>query len=103
MSPIMSTPTIAELKRAIKLKTKLEAIQSELEGLLGLRSSDGRTPSRKVSASGRARMAAAQKARWTKKKGKKGRRKMSASGRAKIAAAARARWKAAKAAGRSRL
>jgi hypothetical protein len=96
----MPTLTIIQLKRAVKIKTKLEALQSQLDGLLGTASSNDGTPRRKVSASGRARMAAAQKARWAKKNGKMGK---SAAGRARIAAAARARWKAAKAAGRTRL
>jgi len=63
-----------------------------------------------MSASARARIAAAQKARWAKYKSNKpakaggaGRRKMSAAAKAKIAAAARARWAKAKAAGRKRL
>jgi hypothetical protein len=103
MSPNMSTPSTAQLKRAIKIKLKLEALQSQLDGLLGTASSNGRTTRRKMSAAGRARIAAGQKARWAKKKGTKGKRKMSAAGRARIAAAARARWKAAKAAGRTRL
>jgi hypothetical protein len=58
-----------------------------------------------MSAEGRAKVAAAQRARWAKLKGvgpvkggvkeaarPKARRKMSAAGRARIAAAARARW-----------
>ena len=63
-----------------------------------------------MSASARARIGAAQKARWAKVKGKKaakpavaGRRKMSPAARAKIAAAAKARWAKAKAAGRKSL
>jgi len=57
-------------------------------------------PTRKISAAGRARIAAAQKARWAKLKAgvkapvskPKVRRKLSAEGRARIAAAAKARW-----------
>ena len=62
-----------------------------------------------MSAAGRARIIAAQKARWAKvKAGKpapkaKGKRKMSAAARAKIAAAARARWAKAKASGKKAL
>ena len=62
-----------------------------------------------MSAVGRARIAAAQKARWAKVKGDKveaapkKRRKMSAAGRARMAAAAKARWAKAKAAGKNRL
>ncbi|MGO9477806.1 MAG: hypothetical protein ACLQAH_13440 [Limisphaerales bacterium] len=64
-----------------------------------------------MSAAGRAKIAAAARARWARVKGakkpakaaSKPRRKMSAAGRAKIAAAARARWKKAKAAGKNSL
>jgi hypothetical protein len=66
------------------------------------------TGKRVMSASARARIAAAQKARWAKVKGNGSsgsgsRRKMSAAARAKIAAAAKARWAKAKAAGRKSL
>jgi len=57
---------------------------------------------RTISAAGRARIAAAQRARWAKQKGTSGapkKRKMSAAARAKIAAAQRARWAKAKAKG----
>jgi hypothetical protein len=51
---------------------------------------------RGMSEEGRARIAAAQRARWAKQKGpdgaRKAKRRMSAEGRARIAAAARARW-----------
>lgn len=99
----MSTPTAEQLKRAIKIKTRLEALQSQLDTLLGFSPSNSNVSRRTISAAGRARIAAAQKARWAKEKGGKGKRKISAAGRARIAAAARARWKAAKAAGRTRL
>jgi len=63
-----------------------------------------------MSRSARAKIGAAQKARWAKVKKKstakpaaKKKRKMSAAGRAKIAAAAKARWAKAKAAGRKSL
>ncbi|HEX3819726.1 MAG TPA: hypothetical protein VHW45_05320 [Candidatus Sulfotelmatobacter sp.] len=50
---------------------------------------------RTISAAGRARIAAAQKARWAKQKAKAGtpkKRVMSAAARKRIAAAQRARW-----------
>lgn len=64
-----------------------------------------------MSAAGRARIIAAQKARWAKyktagksaKPARKTRRKMNAAARARIAAAARARWAKAKAAGKNSL
>jgi hypothetical protein len=53
-------------------------------------------PVRTISAAGRKRIAAAQRARWAKVRGKAKvatpKRKMSAKSRAKIAAAQRARW-----------
>ena len=64
-----------------------------------------------MSAAGRARIAAAQKARWAKIRGtkpsakpvKKAKRTMSAAARAKISALAKARWAKVKAAGKKRL
>jgi len=63
-----------------------------------------------MSASTRAKIAAAQKARWAKVNGgkrgrpaKTGKRSMSVAARAKIAAAAKARWAKAKAAGKKSL
>lgn len=68
-----------------------------------------------MSAAGKARIAAAARARWARynaekagvspqfSKAKSPRRRMSAAARAKIAAAAKARWAKAKAAGKSRL
>jgi hypothetical protein len=62
---------------------------------------DGAKPTRKkrtISAAGRKRIAAAQRARWAKtKQAQKPKRTMSASARRKIAAAQRARWAKAKA------
>jgi hypothetical protein len=77
----------------------------------------GRRGKRRMSPEGRARIAAAQRARWAKKNrgqailtksasdgiAQKPRRMMSAAGRKAIAEAARKRWAAAKAAGKSRL
>jgi hypothetical protein len=66
-----------------------------------------------MSPAGRARIAAAARAKWAKVRGQKRqnkeaaaaakRRKMSPAAKAKIAAAARARWAKAKAAGRNAL
>ena len=105
-----------DLRRAIALKEQIEALTSELAGIFGELAGSttkrlGRPPGTGMSAAGRARIAAAQRARWAKVKGKgnitdgaaKPKRKMSAAGRARIAAAAKARWAKAKAAGRSRL
>ena len=62
-----------ELKRAAKIKERIEKLQSKLEELLGGASSpapavDGRKKRRKMSASARAKIGAAQRARWAKAK-----------------------------------
>jgi hypothetical protein len=88
-----------------QLKIERDRVQHQLSGLnaalaafAGFYSnSPGNAPRRKMSAQGRARIAAAQRARWAKVKGlktapKPGKRIMSASARRKIAAAQRARW-----------
>jgi type II secretory pathway component PulF len=75
--------SVKSLKRAIILKTKLEALYQELQTVLN----DGTPIENGVAET----------------KSKKPRRKMSAAARARMAAAAKARWKKAKAAGRTRL
>ncbi len=111
---ILATLSAQQLRHAADLQEKIAALQNELSRYLGTPShSVEAAPRRKfrMSAAGRARIIAAQKARWAKVKAaggspklaKKGRRKMSAAARAKIAAAARARWAKAKAAGRKAL
>jgi hypothetical protein len=111
----MSTPSIAELQRAIQISEQIDKLNAELEALLGgAWVSSGKSAvdvvvpeGRKkggMSAAGRAKIAAAQRTRWAKVKGektepvagepkaKKKKRKMSAEGRAKIVAAVKARW-----------
>ena len=91
-----------------QLKKERDRVQQQLSGLNAAlaafagvyRSSAGARPRRKMSAKARARIAAAQRARWAKVKGqqkvvpiaKPVKRTMSASARHKIAAAQRARW-----------
>lgn len=103
-----------QLRRAADIQEKIAALQDELSRYLG-----GSTPSRGpgrprksgMSVAGRARIAAAQRARWAKVRAVKGpairapkaKRTMSAAARAKIAAAARARWARARAAGKRAL
>jgi hypothetical protein len=105
--------TSEQLKRAIGIKNKISALEKKLASILGSPSISTPAPKRKsgMSAAGRARIAAAQKARWAKAKGTKPaakpaakkKRTMSAAGRAKISAAAKARWAKAKAAGKKSL
>jgi hypothetical protein len=111
---INATPT--QLRKAADIQERIESLQNELNAVLG---GDTFTPAepaeapkkRKFSAAAKARMRAAQQARWARIKGtaplakpaRKAKRKMSAAGRAAISAAAKARWAKAKKAGKSRL
>jgi hypothetical protein len=97
--------TTSQLNRIIAIKEQIETLQGEIESIAG---GGGEVPShftgdtprkRRRSAAVRARMAAAQKARWAKIQGKadskpakKGKRRLSAAGRAAITAATKARW-----------
>jgi hypothetical protein len=107
---MISNLSAQQLRRAATIKDQIDSLQTELDRLL--RSPNGKTAptgKRTMSASARARIGAAQKARWAKVNGKvakpakTGKRKMSAAARAKIAAAAKARWAKAKAAGKKSL
>ena len=106
--------TAAQLNHAAEIKNKIEVLNKELAGILGSAASvvakpAGKPAKKGMSAAGRAKVAAAQKARWAKIKAAKPavtvkpKRTMSAAGRAKIAAAAKARWAKAKAAGQTTL
>lgn len=115
----LSNVSVEQLKRAVAVREQIEELQRELASILGEQyvgeavSTNGRGGRRKMSPAARAKIAAAQRARWAKqKKGQtgqtgaapaKGRRKMSPAARAKIAAAARVRWAKAKAANRNSL
>jgi hypothetical protein len=115
MSSLLASLSSKQLRRAADLKDKIQSLENELGRILGasIKPVTAVAPKkkRKMSAAGRAKIAAAARARWAKVKGrksvekpvKKARRKMSAAGRAKIAAAARARWKTAKAQGKNSL
>jgi hypothetical protein len=107
---MISNLSAGQLRRAASIKDQIDGLQTELDRLLGSTANSNSTGKRTMSASARAKIGAAQKARWAKVNGKKsekpaktGKRKMSASARAKIAAAARARWAKAKAAGKKTL
>ena len=86
-------------KERDRLQQQLSGLNAALEAFAGVyRGSNGSEPRRKLSAKGRASIAAAQRARWAKVKGNKVtaakpvKRMMSASARRKIAAAQVARW-----------
>lgn len=109
--------TSAQLKHAADIKEQIATLEDELESILDGGSSGNGVPSpirsrrNRMSAAGRARIIAAQRARWAKFKkakgaparAKAGKRVLSAAAKAKIAAAARARWAKAKAAGKNSL
>jgi hypothetical protein len=111
-------PTLIQLKQAVTIAEQIEKLQATLSSLIGGSGSVASAPKaasapvakagkRTMSAEARARIAAAQRARWAKSRGtskapaspakKKG--KLSPEGRAKIVAALKARW-AAKRAGK---
>jgi hypothetical protein len=78
-----------------RLHHQLSGLNAALAAFAGVYANNTPTRRRKMTAQGRARIAAAQKARWAKVKGQNVvpiKRTMSASARKKIAAAQRARW-----------
>ena len=106
--------TPQQLRKAANVQERIVSLQKQLSQLLGapVRLVPGAArKKRTMSAAGRARIAAAARARWAKIRGakraarpvQKPRRKISAAGRARLAALARARWKAAKAQGKKAL
>jgi hypothetical protein len=107
----MMNVTASQLRRAADVKDKIESLESELSRLLG--SAEGAvTPRkrRKMGAAARAKIAAAQRARWAKHPGTKApktaakpRRKFSAAARKRLAESAKARWAKARAAGKTTL
>jgi hypothetical protein len=107
--------TPQQLRRAADIQEKIQLLQKEINQLLGAPAptSVPEVPVRKrrrMSAAGRAAIAAAAKARWARQKGltapktaRKPKRKLSAAGRAALVAAAKARWARVRALGKSRL
>jgi hypothetical protein len=80
-----------------KVTRQLNGLNAALAAFAGTYKIGSSRPRRKMSAAARARISAAQKARWAKLKGKvvpikAGKRHISAAGLARIRAAARARW-----------
>jgi hypothetical protein len=112
--------TASQLRAALALKEKVEALEKELASVLGAAPPSpalAPEPARKgqISGAGKARIAAAHKVRWAKvkqaaapKPGAKPKRKLSPEGRRRIIEGTKARWariraaKAAEAAGKSK-
>ena len=91
----MSTPSLSQLHRAVKISEQIETLQAELQSILG--TSGGAIGNAKRKYTKKAASAEAStstespaSAKKTRKKRKKG--KMSAEGRAAIVAAQKARW-----------
>ena len=119
MNNLLSSLTIHQLRQAADVKEKIEALNKELASLLGVPATVAtRAPKKsKMSASAKAKIGAAQKARWAKVKAAKPvvkqtktaakapvkKRTMSAAAKAKISAAAKARWAKIKASGKKAL
>ena len=132
----MINATPKQLRKAANIQEKIQSLQKELNSILGGSDESAAIEApkkRKFSASTRARMRKAQKARWAKIKGtapkrkmsakglaniragvlkrmaaqgkavEKPKRKMSAAAKARLSALAKARWAKVKAAGKSRL
>ncbi len=106
--------TPQQLRMAADIQERILALQEQLGQLLEVPDEPvpGAAPKKRaMSAAGRARIAAAAKARWAQyraakglgKPGQKRTRKFSAAGKAKLAALARARWRKVKAEGKTRL
>ena len=117
--------TSAQLRRIISIREEMERLETVLNDIVG----DNRTApiqsaakpaKRRISAAGRARIAAGARARWAKiraaKRGKrtartaksagtagKPKRRVSAATKAKLRAVAKARWAKVKASGKARL
>jgi hypothetical protein len=108
MNHSLTNLSVAQLKKALSIKERIEALEKELTEILGSSETlpdSGTIRRRKISAAGRAKISAAATARWAKaKSGKTGspskeaaqpvkkKRKISAAGRRAIAEAATARW-----------
>ena len=96
--------TASQLRAAVALQEKIEALEKELSSILGAAPpSPAAAPEpgrkRQISAAGKARIAAAQRARWAKAKQAaappavaKPKRKLSPEGRRRIIEATKARW-----------
>lgn len=103
--------TTGQLKQALHIREQIESLQQKLETLLGGTTSVAKsqqkagrpTRRRTMSAAGRAKIAAAQRARWAKRNGSisttktpakavSKKRAVTAERRAKLSAAMKARW-----------
>ncbi|MDI9379520.1 MAG: hypothetical protein QM845_01385 [Verrucomicrobiota bacterium] len=126
MNQTLSSLSVAQLRRAIDIRERIEALEKELASIQGLSPAPVPAASKKtakkrtMSPEARAKIAASQKAVWAKRKGKKTtsakaapkapaepasqpKRKLSAAGRKRLSALAKARWAEVHAAGKTSL
>jgi hypothetical protein len=105
----LSSLSVVQLRKAVGIKERIEHLEARLASIAGDTTPPQATGKkrRRMSAAGRARIAAAARARWAKIKGQRKsprkKRKVSAAARLRLSAAAKARWKKAKAAGKTTL
>src|SRR5437879_3608054 len=99
MPPRENSNQMANLAGVVQqLKKEHDRLSRQIQGvsaaLSAFGAAYGKRTGQRMSAAGRARIAAAQRARWAKVKRSTGKKQvgMSAAGRKKIAAAQRARW-----------
>ena len=107
--------TVKQLRKVVAIKERIEKLEAKLASITG-----GEEPAaepvvrrrrRKMSAAAKARIAAAQRARWARVKGRAGapekegkkKRSVSPATKARLAAIAKARWARVKASGKSAL
>jgi hypothetical protein len=106
--------TPQQLREAADLQEEIQQLQARLEKLMGGTAQPPRdTPKGTISAAGRARIAAAARARWARQRAAKGqpgamakkpaKKKISAAGLRRISEAAKARWARARAEGKTSL
>lgn len=111
MSNQLFSLTTTQLRHAIDIKEKIEALNKELASLFEAPALVAARPKKhKMSAAGRASISAAAKARWAKVKAAKPvaktpakKRTMSAAAKAKLSLAAKARWAKVKSTGKKSL
>lgn len=74
MATSLASLTVAQLQRAAEIRSDIDRLTAELDGIFtgAAKRRPGRPPGRrgKISAAGRARIAAAQRLRWAKLKAK---------------------------------
>jgi hypothetical protein len=108
--------SVKQLRKVVAIKERIEKLEAKLASVSGGDEGEAapvvhRRRRRKMSAAAKARIAAAQRARWAKVKGRttgpktavKKKRRVSPATKARLAAIAKARWAKVKAAGKSAL